>query len=183
MLAGECATMTDVHRHGCGCIEQRLTQGLAVGIGKVNVGYAVQRALKKSLLAPVGVVNDLVRNDQIPGFEVGADATHGRDRNDRLGATLGQGPDVGTVIDFVRRNRVSVAVPGQEGDRTPAQQTEGHCPRRVAVGRAQHFAPGHAEVGQLGQARAADHRKHIDSKMEFRRKRKKRRTDGKAARR
>ena len=76
----------------------------------------------------------------------------------RAAAASLQCPDVGPVVDPVRRHRVSGAVAGQEGDGTtvPCAAQD----RRRAVRRVDHGGLGGVQRRGLGEARAGDDREH-----------------------
>ena len=78
----------------------------------------------------------------------------------RARAALRQRPDVGAVIDFVRRERVVEAVAGDKHDFMAAQFAHHQRAARQAVGRAHDAAVGNVHFGQAGEAAAADNRYH-----------------------
>ena len=114
------------------------------------------------LRAPRGVIDQLVRQDQVAGTA----ARDGADRGDgqhRGRAALAEGPQVRAVVDAVRGDGVAMAMAGQEdgiavGDLAEQQRAGG-----VAVGRADHLAMGHRQGGQARQTGAADDCKHEES--------------------
>ena len=69
-------------------------------------------------------------------------------------------PQVRPVVHAVRRNRVAVAVTGEEHDVVPGDLAEEQRRRRLAVGRPHDFAVGDGEGRQAGEAAAADDCEH-----------------------
>jgi len=60
----------------------------------------------------------------------------------------------------MRRDRVAIAVAGEEHHRLVAHAAEGERAGGLAVGRARDLAPLDLHVRQLGESAAADDRKH-----------------------
>ncbi len=141
--------------------EQLLAQRLVIRLGEIDMHYGLLAAFMESHLPPPSVIDDLMGNDQHAGGEVCADAANRGDRNDLFCPDLGQGPDIGAVIDEVRRNRVAVTVTRQEYHLLFADLAEGQRCRGIAVGRSHHLLTGDVEIGKLGQAAAAYDCQHI----------------------
>ena len=89
--------------------------------------------------AAPGVVDDLMGNDQVAGLQIGTDATVRSDRHDPCDATVTQGPDIGLVVDLVRRNRVAVTMTCEEGDFAASDLAESHGTGGLPVGRTQYL--------------------------------------------
>src|SRR6266704_205090 len=122
---GEAGTLDHDHRaavvHGdaelLGLLHRELAQLRAVGVGEGDVrrlGAVVERVGP----AP-GPVDHLVADDEVARGGLGLQGA-GRARPDDPGhAELLHGPQVGAVVDPVRRELVAAAVAGEEGDRAP----------------------------------------------------------------
>ena len=107
-------------------------------------------------LAPPGVVDDLVGHHQRAGLQVVTDAADHRAGHQGRGTGLAQRPDVGPVIDVVRRDGVAIAVPGDEHHRLGAQSAEGQRAGRLPPGGARHLALAALQVDELAQPAATD---------------------------
>src|SRR5262245_26045421 len=118
--------------------------------------------------AAPGVVDDLVRHDERPRAEVGADAADRGHRDDLGGAFLPQCPQVRAIVHLVWRDGVAVAMAGQENDVAAAEPAECQCARRLAVGRARGLAEGSLEARELRQPAPADDCEHVSLAAERR---------------
>ncbi|MNC40343.1 hypothetical protein D3C75_890430 [compost metagenome] len=74
------------------CADQLGAQVFGIGMGEVDVGDMIQLAFVEGVLAPPGVVDQLVRHAEVPGAHGGMNAAHRIDRDDRLGTGLLQRP-------------------------------------------------------------------------------------------
>ncbi len=93
-----------------------------------------------------------------PGAKIAAYAADGRDGEHIFGAARVQCPDIGAVVDLVRRYGVAVAVARQKYDRVTGDAAERERTRRLAVRRAHHLAADRFEAGNLRKTAAADDR-------------------------
>jgi ribulose-5-phosphate 4-epimerase/fuculose-1-phosphate aldolase len=92
----------------------------------------------------------------VPGFmSVRMQPTDATDASP-LHLLLFQSPDIGAVVHFMRRNSVTIAVARQEHHILASNAAEGECARSFPLGGAYRHAVGDVEVGQLGEAAAAD---------------------------
>jgi twitching motility protein PilU len=114
---------------------------------------------KKRRFAIVRVIDELVRQHEVSGSR-SADGSDGSDREDRGGAAVLERPQVRPVVHAMRRNRVPVAMAGEEYDVMPGDLAEEQRRRRLAIGSPHDFAVGDGEGRQAGQAAAADDCEH-----------------------
>jgi len=132
------------------------TERRAVGLAEVHVqGLAL--AVPETGLAAPGVVDQLVRAGQHARAVGRGDAAHGVQCQHPARTDLLQRVQVGAIVDPVRRQRVALAVAGQEGDPGAAEATEPQRARRCAVGRVEMPGLDVLECGQAIHAGAADH--------------------------
>lgn len=106
-----------------------LTQGTIVRFGEIDMHDRTVLPLVIGAFPAPGVIDDLVRNDDIAGLQVGPDAADRRDGNNGFGAALAQGPDIRPIIDLVRSNGVPVSVPGQKCHRAAANLSKRYSAR------------------------------------------------------
>ena len=104
----------------------------------------------------MGVVDDLVRDDDGARLVIRVDSSDGGDRHDVLHPLGLQRPHIGLVVDLVRRNGVAIAVPRHEHDFMILDLAKGQRAGRLAVRRADHLPMGDLQICQLGQSGAAD---------------------------
>src|SRR5262249_36099152 len=104
----------------------------------------------------MSIVDDLVGDGGAFPDPDGADPPRRRGRNHRGGVERMQRPDVGAIVDFVRRYRVAIAVAREENDLAPAYRPEDHGPGRLAVRRAHHLPAHDLQVRDLVERAAAD---------------------------
>jgi hypothetical protein len=123
---------------------------------------AIATRLEGHFAAP-GVVDDLVRNDQLAGTEVSPDTTDRGHRYDTRDTDTFQGMHVGAVIHQMRWNRVAVAMAGKEDHILTTNATKTERTGRLAIRRAHHLAMRDIEICELRQAAAADDAKHENS--------------------
>ena len=97
---------------------------------------------------------------QIAGGAAAGDRAHRGHRKDRVDAALLERPQVGAVVDAMRRNRVAVAVTREKHHVAPGDLAEDQGRRRLAIGRADDFAVGDGERRQSGKPAAADDGQH-----------------------
>ncbi len=83
-----------------------------------------------------------------------------RHREHGARALLLQRPQIGAVVDAVRRYRVTVAVPGEEDRLVPGDLAEHQRGRRLPVRRANDLAVPDRERREAGQAGTADDGEH-----------------------
>lgn len=74
--------------------------------------------------APGGAIHELIHEDQGAGWQVLAEGADGIDREQVRDADPLEAVDVGAVVDAAGCHAMSRTVPGQEGDRGPAQFAE-----------------------------------------------------------
>ena len=107
-----------------GGIGQALSDGQIEGPGEIDMGDRLVRAFEEGVLTPRGVIDELIGNDQGSRPEIVPDAADGRDGNHRLGADFLERPEIGSVVDLVRRKRVAVAVAREEHHIDPVECSE-----------------------------------------------------------
>ena len=79
------------------------------------MGHLLQVIAEEGVLAIIGVINDLVWQHKALGTQVTRrDATDGVDGNDARNPGLLERPNIGAVVDAVRRDSVAGAVARQE---------------------------------------------------------------------
>lgn len=86
----------------------------------------------------LGPVNDLVRDDEVHGFDRLLERAHGREGNDASHANVSESSNVGSVGDLMWRELVVKTVTGQEGDvdafvGEDADGRGGITPRRIGI--------------------------------------------------
>ena len=111
-----------------------------------DVGFA----FKKRMFAIVGVVDHLIRYRDLARPHVDGDAAYRIDGQHPGDANGAQGPDIGAVIDLVRRNRVAVAVTRQEDHFSLGDFSEGEMPGRLAERRTYHLPASNFKIGEIG---------------------------------
>ena len=79
------------------------------------------------------VINQLIRHAEMPGAHIDADTAHGIHCNHRLGARLLQRPEIGAVVDLVRRNPMRPPMPGQKQHFATGKVAAHDCCRRNTV--------------------------------------------------
>ena len=90
-----------------------VAQARAHRVGHGHVGH--QAGAEEALVAREGAVDELVHHHEGARRQVGAQATHGRQREHIGRAQYLQGRHIGAVIHFRRRDAVAAAVARQEG--------------------------------------------------------------------
>src|SRR4029453_14594129 len=126
---------------------------------EVDVDDPAIVAVEKAAVTILRVVDELMRQHKVAGGRA-PDTAHRRHGQDRRCPARLYRPDVGPVIDAVRRNGVPMTVTGQKY-RVPARDLpEQQRRRRFSVGRTDDFAMGDCERGQTGQAASAYDREH-----------------------
>ena len=148
----------DCRRAGSG--QHLVSQFIAVGAGEVNVSHLAVAAIAIGVLATIGVINDLLgyRND--PGANVLRHASDGCDGHDIGRAGFTQGPDVGAVIDAMRRQHVTGTVSRQKKYRRTADLTDHQRPRGIAIRCAHNLAADDIHASQSCQSTATNYRQH-----------------------
>ena len=140
-------------------LDHGLAQLLAIRMGEIDVGHLFVLTAEEGVRASAGVVDDLVGNHQRAGSQiVGRDAADGVDGDHLVDAGVFYRPDVGAIVDLVRRDRVPGPVTRQKHRFLPAELPENHGRRRFAVRRADHFAARDAQILEIGQTTAANNR-------------------------
>ena len=110
-----------------------LAKDRVVDLGRRQVGD--DRAVEERVGTSVRAIDELVAYDEIAGLDADLQRSRGTRRDDRLHAQRAHGPDVGPVVDPVRRDRVAPAVTRQERDFPAAHVGEEDRIRRRAVRR------------------------------------------------
>ncbi len=138
-----------------------LAQRLRIRLGEIDVDHDPVAAVEERGLAAAGVIDQLMRQNQVARADTPA-AMPPTEATARiaLDAALLQRPEVGAVVDPVRRDRVAVAVARQKDDVAAGDLAEQQRRRRLAVGRANDFAVGDGERGQAGKPAATDDGEH-----------------------
>ena len=116
-------------------------------------------AVEKRVLAPRRIVDQLVRHHEVSG-RTAADCPYRRDRNDSRRAAVLQRPQIGAVIDTMRRDRVTMPVASQEYGVLSVELSEDECSRRLSVRRAHHFPMRNRQCRQAREPGAANNCKH-----------------------
>ena len=129
-------------------------------MAEIDVHHGLVFATEVADSAPPGVVDDLIRHHQRARQQVVTDAPHRRAGDQGLHAGLAQCPDVGPVVDVMRRDGVAVAMPRQEHHRNPGQPPERQRAGGLPPGRARHLAVHVFQAGQVQQATATDDADH-----------------------
>ena len=158
--------VTDRHSGPCRCLNQLLAQSGIVGVGEVDMPDGNAAAFVIRRFTPPGVVDELVRNDDVARLEIGADAADRSHRNHPGCTDLVQHPEVGAVIHLMRGNGMAVTMPRQKSHRLTTKLPEGHRPGRVAVRGTHHLTMRHLQIGQLGQATTTNDCQHFHSPVE-----------------
>ncbi len=143
------------------CAQQQRAQIAVIRFGEIDVRDRLLGTFEIGAVTGTRVVDDLVGHHERARGAVGTDSAHGGDGNDRIDPDLVQGPEVGPIVDFVRCDRVAIAVARQEDDGLAANVSEGQGTGRIAPWRAHDFATRVLQAGQPGQPRAADDGKHV----------------------
>ncbi len=133
-------------KHGlaatCRRRQQQRPQPRRIRLGEVDMNDGRFGAAEEGALSTVRVVDDLVGHDQRAGTVLGAYAAHGRHRDHALYPEFLQRPDVGAVVDLVRSDRMTIAMPRQKHYLTTGEGADGDRARRLAERRAHHL-PAH----------------------------------------
>src|SRR5207247_4700162 len=147
--------------------EKLLSQLVGVRLGEVDVLHR-SLVLEKRVHPTAGVVDDLVRDDDLSRTEVCADAADRDDRYDITDTLFLECPYVGAVVHLVGRTRVTVAVAREEHHRYPADRAESERSGRFPIGGPHHLATRDIETGEPCQPGAADDREHVRSGFLYR---------------
>ena len=92
-----------------------------VGVEKIGVYDWFFLSFKKGVLATVGVVDQVVGQDERAVFKAVVDADDGGNGDDVFCTYGMQRPNVCAVVDFMRRDGMAKAVPRKEDDILTAQ--------------------------------------------------------------
>jgi hypothetical protein len=141
-------------------IEDAPAQRRRIRLGEVDMRDRRAGPLEEGARPAPGVVDDLVGYDDRRGAELAADPADGRDRDHALGAGVPERPQVGAVVDLVRRQAVRIAVARQKHHGASVELPRGERRRGLAVGRARAAPLDVREHLEPGQAAAADDCKH-----------------------
>ena len=129
-------------------------------MAEIDVHHGLVFATEVADSTPPGVVDDLIGHHQRARQQVITNTPHRRAGDQGLHAGLAQRPDVGPVVDVMRRDGVAVAVPRQEHHRNPGQPPERQRAGGLAPGRARHLAVHVFQTGQIQQTTATDDADH-----------------------
>ena len=91
----------------------------AIGLGDVDVDHSPLPVVKEREGASLGEVEELIDDDEIPRPHRLVDRSDRGRGQDPLDAQSSQAPDVGPVVDLVRRDRMAFAVAGRNATSTP----------------------------------------------------------------
>ena len=108
-------------------------QDRVVDLGRREVGH--DRAVVERVGPAARPVDELVADHEVAGLDRELERARGARRDDRLDPERAHRPDVGAVVDLVRRDRVAPAVARQERDRPAGDLGEEERIRRRAVRR------------------------------------------------
>jgi hypothetical protein len=108
------------------------------------MGDVLQVIGKKRMLAAIAVVDDLIGDGYMAGSHQRANAAYRRDGDDVGCPQFLQAPDIGAVIDFMRRNAMRIAVPRQKNQVFAIDLAKHIVGRRGAEGGFQVLAAGNA---------------------------------------
>src|SRR5437764_1188704 len=140
--------------------QQPRTQFARIRLGEVDVLQRRSRSLEIARAAAPGIVDDLMRQQQRARLQVPANGAYRRHRDDLARAGVFERPQVGAVVDLMRRDAVAVAVARQEYHVAIGDAAERERAGRLAVRRARSLAASDLEVAELGEAAAADDGQH-----------------------
>ena len=135
---------------------QLLTQRLAVGKAEIDMSDVFQIIGEIGVLAPAGVVDDLMRHAEMPGAHGRVNPAHRIHGDDRFGTGLLQRPQVGAVVDLVRREAMRVTVTGEKQHFLAGVFTNLNLSRRRAVRSVDCQRLTNAQAFELCQAGATD---------------------------
>ena len=71
----------------------------------------------EGILAPACAIHALIAHDEMLGFDMTLKTARRTGTEEKANPQLFHGPDVGAIVDFVRRYRMASAMPGQKRDR------------------------------------------------------------------
>ena len=128
-------------------------QDRVVDVGRGEVGH--DRAVVERVGAAARPVDELVAHDEVARLDVRLERAGRARRDDGLHAERAHRPDIGPVVDPVRRDRVAPTVARQEGDPAAGDVGQEERVRRRAVGRID-LDLAHV-LEQRVEARAAEH--------------------------
>ena len=117
-------------------------------------------AVEERALASAGVIDQLVRQHQIAGDMHTGDGAYRRDGQNGVDVAVLQRPQIGAIIDAMRRNRVPMTVPRQKYHVLPRHLAEDQRRRGFAVGGADDLAVGNGKRRQSGEPAAANDGQH-----------------------
>jgi len=109
-------------------VDRELAQHRIVDLGRREVGD--DRAVVEGVDPAARAVHELVADHEVAGLDVELERARGARRDDGFDPERAHRPDVGPVVDPVRRDRVSPPVAGQEG-----HPPTGHLGEEERVGR------------------------------------------------
>ena len=108
-----------------------------------------------------GIVDDLMRDNDVAGSEIRPNTADRGYRNDADSTAFPERPDIPPIIYFMRRNSVAITVTRKKSNRATTNLTEGNGTRGFAIRRSQHFAMRDVQIGQLRQAATANDGQHL----------------------
>ena len=114
-------------------VDGQLAEDRVVRLGRRQVGH--DRAVVEGVGPAVRAVDELVADHEITGLDRELERACRARRDDRLDAQRAQRPDVGPVVDLVRRDRVAPAMTWQERDVPAGDLREEDRVRWRAIGR------------------------------------------------
>ncbi|MNV74791.1 hypothetical protein D3C71_1680420 [compost metagenome] len=125
-------------------------------MAEIHVSDMLQLTLIEGVRTSRGIVDDLVRQTEMPGAHGRLDTADRIHRDNRLGTRLPQRPEIGAVVHLVRRNSMRMAVASQEQHFAPRVLATQHRRRRRPIGSIQVQRRSNGQTIQLGQAGTAD---------------------------
>lgn len=113
--------------------DRQFAEGFVVHIRRGDV--AGDGAVVERVVATLGAVNELVGDHKVAGFDFSLKGSDGAGGDDRFDTKFVESPDVGAIVDFVRREGVVPSVAGEEGDFAAGDFGEHDAVGGRAVGR------------------------------------------------
>src|SRR5437867_2379990 len=110
--------------------------------------------------AASGIVDELMRQQQRARLQVPANGAYRCHRDNLARPSVLECPQVGAVVDLMRRDAVALAVARQEYHVAIGDAAERERAGRLAVRRARSLAASDLEVAEPGEAAAADDGQH-----------------------
>ncbi len=143
-----------------GGVHAQDSQNLRIGFREIDMRYGFVDTIMVGVLASMGIVDDLVWNDDGTRRQFGRD-TPDRCYGNHFPHTLRmQGPQIGAIVHKMRRNGMAVSMTRQEHNLVTIDVTECQCTGRFSIGGPNHLAVSDFEIGELGEAGTADDAEH-----------------------